>query len=97
MPCGCPKQNENLMKLIRLACCQLEKLSVRPRQSPKHQINYSNQQYNLLIANKHKKLLIYDLFEGLIEDLGERNERMNCEPDIGVKEMEGIFVFALFS
>jgi len=41
---------------------------------PKHQINYSNKQYHSQIANKHKKLLTYDLFEGLSEDLGERNE-----------------------
>jgi len=43
-------------------------------QSPKHQINYFNQQYHLLIANKHKILVTYGFFGGLIEDLGERNE-----------------------
>jgi len=45
--------------------------SVRYRQRPKLQVNYSNQQYHLLIANKHQKLLTYFLFEGLIEDLEE--------------------------
>ena len=48
-----------------------ENSSVRHRLRPKPQINYSNQQYHLLIANKHKKILTYCLFEGLIEDLEE--------------------------
>ena len=45
---------------------QIEKLFCSSSTIPKPQINYSNQQYHLLIANKHQKLLTYCLFEGLI-------------------------------
>jgi len=45
------------MKFIRLSNSQIEKLSVRRRQPPKHQINYSNEQYHSQIAKKHQKLL----------------------------------------
>jgi len=73
---------------------RLEKLPVCGRQSPKHQINYSNQQYHLLIANKHKKLFTYNLFEGLIEDLRERNEMDKlC---IGYKDEGGEGYFCLY-
>jgi len=69
-----PKQNENRIKLIQLSCCKIGKTLCSLSTVPKHQINYSNQQYYLLIANKHQKLVTYNLFEGLIEDLEERNK-----------------------
>jgi len=59
------------MKLIRFSYSKSENSSVRRQQLSKPQINYSNQQYYLLIANKYKKLFNYCLFEGLIEDLEE--------------------------
>ena len=76
VPSGCHFQNKMRTGWSSFGCytARSGKLPVHHRQLPKHQINYSNQQYHLLIANKHKKLLTYDLFEGLIEDLGERNE-----------------------
>jgi len=49
-----------------------EKTPLRHRQPPKPQINYSNHQYHLLIANKHHKLLTLCFFEGLLEDFEER-------------------------
>ena len=48
----------------------MENSSVHYQRS-KSQINYSNKQYYLLIANKYQKLLNYCLFEELIEDLEE--------------------------
>jgi len=59
------------MKLIGLSHPKSENSSIRRRQRPKLQINYSNQHYHLVIANKHQKLLTYCLFEGLIKDLEE--------------------------
>jgi len=59
------------MKSIWFSYPKSENSFVRRRQHPKFQINYSNEQYHLLIANKHQKLLTYCLFEGLIEDLEE--------------------------
>jgi len=41
---------------------QIGKLFCSSSTTPKPQINYSNQQYHLLIANKHQKLLTYCLF-----------------------------------
>ena len=61
------------MEHIRFSYIKSKNSSFRHRQRPKPQINYSNQQYHLLIANKHKKLLTYCLFEGLIKDF-ETNE-----------------------
>ena len=49
---------------------------------PKPQINYSNQQYHLLIANKHQKLLTYCLFEGLIKDLEIDEVKMKPRWDV---------------
>jgi len=59
------------MELIRFSYIKSKNSSVRRQQRPKPQINYSNQQYHLLIANKHQKLLTYYLFERLIKDLEE--------------------------
>jgi len=76
VPSGCHFQNKMRTGWNSSGChtTRSKKLSICHRQPPKHQINYFNQQYRLLITNKHKKLLMYDLFEGLIEDLEERNE-----------------------
>ena len=49
---------------------------------PKPQINYSNQQYHLLIANKHQKLLTYCLFERLIKDLETDKVKMKPGWDV---------------
>jgi len=64
-----PNQNDNRIEPIRFSYIKSKNSSVCHQQRPKPQINYSNQQYHLLIANKHQKLLTYCLFEGLIKDL----------------------------
>jgi len=62
------------MKHIRFINSQINNVVIRHRQPPNQQSNYySNQQYHLQIANKHQ-LLIYNLFEALIEYLN-KNER----------------------
>ena len=61
---------------------QIGKFFCSSSTTPKSQINYSNQQYHLLIANKHKKLLTYCLFEGLIKDLETDEVKMKPEWDV---------------
>jgi len=61
---------------------QIEKLFCSSSTIPKPQINYSNQQYHLLIANKHQKLLTYCLFEGLIKDLKTDEVKMKPGWDV---------------
>jgi len=42
-------------------------------------------------------LVTYNLFEGLIEDLGKKTKYTRYEPNIEVKKMESIFGFTLFN
>jgi len=94
---GCHFQNKMRIGWSSFGChtVRLEKLPVRHQKSPKHQINYSNQQYHLLIVNKHKKLLTYYLFEDLIEDLEKK--KISYESDIETKWVEGTFIFTFFN
>ena len=61
---------------------QIEKIFYSSSTTPKPQINYSNQQYHLLIANKHQKLLTYCLFERLIKDLETDKVKMKPGWDV---------------
>ena len=61
---------------------QIGKFFCSSSTTPKPQINYSNQQYHLLIANKHQKLLTYCLFEGLIKDLETDEVKMKSRWDV---------------
>jgi len=81
-----PNQNDNRMEPIRFSYIKSKNSFVRRRQRPKPQINYSNQQYHLLIANKHQKLLTYYLFKGLIKDLEEwkQTDEVKMKPEWGV-------------
>jgi len=61
---------------------QIGKFFCSSSTTPKSQINYSNQQYHLLIANKHQKLLTYCLFEWLIKDLETDEVKMKPGWDV---------------